>query len=255
MPTPAPETPKPDLAHADIGFVTALPIELAPFLERCERVRKYVGGNFTFRGGRYDEIRIAVVECGMGFAQARKATQSLIDAHSPRWVISAGFSGGLRPELKIGDIVMANTIVDAHGHELALDLHVPQPSPGLHVGRLLTADNLVRTVSEKQELAQAHNAIAVDLESLAVAQICRDRKTRFLAVRVISDDLSADLPPEVLSVVGATGSLRLGAALGALWKRPSSFNDLWKLRGAAQQSGERLADFLDGVVRQLHAAR
>ena len=35
-----------DLAHADIGIVCALPIEMAAFLERCNRVRKYTGGEF-----------------------------------------------------------------------------------------------------------------------------------------------------------------------------------------------------------------
>jgi len=250
------EQPSVDLAHADIGFVAALPMEMAPFLERCDRVRKYVGGDFTFRGGRYDGVRIAVVECGMGFPLARRATQALIDAHTPDWVISAGFSGALRPEMKVGDIVAANSIVDAHGQELKVDMKMPaDPERGLYVGRILTSDHLVRTVEEKRQLAAAHDALAVDLESLAVAQICRDTRTKFLAIRVISDDLSADLPPEILSVVGSTGTMRMGAALGALWKRPSSVSDLWKLRETAHTAAERLATFLDGVVIQLAEAK
>ncbi len=40
-----------DTSHADIGIVCALPIEMGAFLARCERVRKYVGSNFVFRGG------------------------------------------------------------------------------------------------------------------------------------------------------------------------------------------------------------
>ena len=89
-----------DLAHADIGIVCALPIEIAAFLERCNRVKKYTGGEFVFRGGFYDDIRIAVVQSGMGFAKARRATQALIDAHSPVWMLSAGFSGALLQEMK-----------------------------------------------------------------------------------------------------------------------------------------------------------
>jgi adenosylhomocysteine nucleosidase len=95
-------------------------------------------------------------------------------------------------------------------------------------------------------------AIAVDMESLAVAQVCRERNTRFLAVRVVTDDLSADLPPEILSLVGSTGTIRFGAALGAAWKRPGSIKEMWKLREAAGKAAGRLADFLDGVVRQLY---
>lgn len=246
----------PDLAHADIGIVCALPIEINPFLDRCERVRKYTGGNFVFRGGIYDGIKIAVVQSGMGFANARRATQSLIDAHSPPWIISSGLSGALLPELKIGQIVMANSIVDQHGHELKVDMNMPSdPDKGLHVGRIVTTDNIVRLVSEKQALAEQHQAIAVDMESLAVAQICRDSKTPFLAVRAISDDLSEDLPPEILSIVGSSGTIRLGAALGSVWKRPSSVKEMWHLREKSQKAAENLATFLDGIIRQLYESK
>jgi adenosylhomocysteine nucleosidase len=245
-----------DASHADVGIVCALHRELAPLLDRCEKVRKYSGGSFVFRGGRYDQVRVAVVESGLGFARSRRATQALLDAHTPPWVLSCGYSGALRPEMRVGDIVVADSIVDAHGQELSVDLHMPtEGRKGLHRGRFVTADEMIRTSREKQELAERHQAIAVDMESLAVAQVCRERGTPFLAVRVISDDLSADLPPEVLSVFGSTGTLRAGAIIGSLWKRPSSVKDLWKLREQANFAAERLATFLDGVLVQLYNAR
>lgn len=244
-----------DHIHADIGIVCALSIEIAAFLDRCQHVKKYTGGDFQFRGGFYDGIRIAVVESGMGFARARRATQALVDGHAPRWLLSCGFAGALRPDIPIGSIVVADSIVDQHEQNLQIDLHMPaDPARGLFVGRLLTADELVRTVALKKQLAEQYAALAVDLESLAVAQVARENKTRFLAVRVISDDLSADLPPEILSVVGATGSVRFGAAIGALWKRPSAAKDMWHMREQAQSAATRLATFLDGVVVQLHSA-
>lgn len=244
-----------DFAHADVGIVCALGIEIGAFLDRCERTRKYKGGEFVFRGGRYDEVRVAVVQTGFGFARARKATQALLDAHTPAWVISAGFSGGLRPQVKIGHIVMADSIVDVHGNELRLEMNMPaDPEKGLHVGRFVNTDEMVRTVADKKALAEKYDAIAVDMESLAVAQVCRERGARYLAVRVISDDLSADLPKEVLTVVGSTGTARLGAALGAAWKRPGSVKEMWRLREVAHAAAERLATFLDGIVKQLYAA-
>ncbi len=244
-----------DFAHADIGIVCALPIELGAFLDRCQKVKKYTGGDFTFRGGLYDGIRIAVVESGMGFARARRATQALIEGHSPRWLLSCGFAGALQADIPVGSILVADSIVDQHCQSLQIDLHMPaDPTHGLFIGRLLTADDIVRTVALKQQLGEQHAALAVDQESLAVAQVARQHKTRFLAVRVISDDLSADLPPEILSIVGATGSVRFGAAIGALWKRPSAAKDMWRLREQAASAAARLATFLDGVVVQLHAA-
>src|SRR5688500_3749765 len=204
----SPQSPQDDKAHADIALVCSLAIEIDPLLKRCEKVRKYTGGKFVFRGGRYDQIRLAIVQSGMGFANARRATEALIDAHTPDWVLSVGFSGGLLPSMKIGDVVLANAIADIHGNELKVDSKMADDlEHGIYVGRLLNTDEIVRTVEEKKQLAEKHSAIAVDMESLAVAQVCRDLGKRFMAVRVISDDLSADLPPEVLSVIGSTGAV------------------------------------------------
>src|SRR5258708_6876136 len=175
--------PPPDFTHADVGFVHATGMELAPFLDRCDRVRKYTGGDFTFRGGLFVQIRIALAESGMGPNLARRAAQALIDEHSPRWIISAGFAGALDPQMKVGDIVVGNSIVDAEGTELKIDMQMPaNPAAGLYVGRLLTVDSIVRSVADKKSLAERLGAIAVDMESLAVAQVCHESKTRLLAV-------------------------------------------------------------------------
>jgi adenosylhomocysteine nucleosidase len=244
-----------DTTHADIGIVYATPMELAPFIERCERVREYQGGDFVFRGAKYGKIRIALAQAGMGAAKAKKATHALLDGHTPKWVISAGFSGALRPELRIGDIVVGNAVVDARKEPLSFDLRMPaDPEKGLHVGQLYQAEGFVRTVAEKKALSESTSALAVDMESLAVAEVCHERKLRYLAVRVISDDLTADLPPEILTVVGSTGALRWGATVAALLKRPGCVPDLWELRGKAHKAAERLATFLEGVVAQLYTA-
>ena len=209
----------------------------------------------TFRGGRYDGIRIVAVESGVGFTKAERATRDLLEVHSPRWVLSCGFGGAIQPQLSVGDIVAANEIVDETGKSLQIDLKMTSdPARRLHVGRMVTVSKIVRTVAEKHALAEKTGALAVDMETFAVAQVCRDQHRKFLAFRVISDDLAADLPPEVMSIFGDTGAVRLGAVVGSLWKRPSSLTDLWRLREHATQAAEHLADFLDGVVKQLYAA-
>jgi adenosylhomocysteine nucleosidase len=244
-----------DTIHADVGIVYATAIELQALFDRCDRIRKYIGGKFTFRGARLGEIRIAGVQCGMGPEQARNATQALLDGHTPKWIISAGFSGALQPDLKVGDIVVGNSLVDAEGRELSIDVQMaPNPAAGLHVGRLLASRGIVRAVAEKRALGEKHAALAVDMESLAVAQACRDAKVRCLVTRAISDDMSADLPAEILTLVGETGTVRLGAALGAIWKRPGSVKEMWRLRELAMTASERLAGFLEGIITQLYDA-
>jgi len=244
-----------DMAHADIGFVAALNIEIDPFLRRCLTPKKYTGGEFTFRGGRYDDARVALVESGPGFAKARRATQALVQAHTPHYIVSCGFSGALQPELKLGHIVMADAICDTHGQHISLTLNLPEQLPaGVHTGRLVVVDEPVMTSQDKHDLGQTHHALAVDTGSLAVAQVCRDLGVGFLAVRVIIDPLDTDLHPEAQSVLAATTGRRIGATLGSLWKRPGSYKELWQLREQARFAAQQLASFLDGVVEQLYDA-
>jgi adenosylhomocysteine nucleosidase len=151
--------------------------------------------------------------------------------------------------------VVANEIVGLNSEPLQIDLGMASdPASGLHVGRTLTVDKMIRTIEEKRALAEQTGAIAVDMETLAVATVCRQTKTRFMAVRAISDDLSTDLSPEILSLVGDTGAIRFGAVIGSLWKRPSSIKDMWRMREHAMDASEKLASFLVGTVTQLHSA-
>lgn len=244
-----------DLSRADIGLVAALPFELEAFLSRCERVRKYTGGDFVFRGGRYDGIRIAIVESGTGQVRARRAVQALVDAHHPHWIVSTGFAGALQPGMKVGQILVANRVMTPGQPEILNDVQMASdPHHAWIVGGLLTVDHIVRTVEEKTSLGEAYGCHGVDMETYAVAEYCKTTRQKFFAVRAISDDLSSDLPAEVLSLMGPTGAVRMGAVIGALWKRPGSVQDMWRLREQAHHSAEQLASFLDGVVRQLHAA-
>ena len=242
--------PTNDLARAHVGIVWSLPLEAAPFVARCERVSHYSGNGMTFRGGWLGDIRVAIVESGTGFARARQATQALIDGHEPAWILSAGISGSVRDSVRIGDIVVASSLTDTHGNTVDAPINMPEQS-GLHTGRFVTADQLVRTVAEKKQLGQQFDAIAVDTCSLAVAQVARDAGKRFLSIRAIANDTSADLPREVLTLIGDSTSSRIGAAAASIWQRPGSIKDIWRLRENAIHATENLAVFLDGVIQQL----
>lgn len=247
-----------DLSRADVGLVCALAMELDHFFDRCRRVRTIRGKGMRFRGGRLGEIRIASVESGAGSARAARATRALIDGHRPRWILAVGFAGGLVDTLHTGNLVVADALV--RDNDQSLDEIViahgmkADPDKGLHVGRIVTCDSVVRTVEEKRTIASRYDAIACDMESHAVAAVCRELNIRFMAVRGITDDTSGDLPPEVHALLAGSGARRIGATMGALWNRPESAKDLWALRGTASQAGRHLAPFLASMIPQLHQA-
>jgi len=240
---------EPQICH--VGVVFALGIEAGGLADRLQGLVATQGAGFTAREGAAEGKRVVLIESGAGQASAEQATASLIAGHAPRWIISAGFAGGLRDEVKPGHIVLADEIVDTQGQRLQIDLRMPS-GPGLHVGRLLTADRIVASAAEKRSLGLQHSALAVDMESLAVAQVCRDNRVRFLAIRVISDAVDHELPADLDHLMNRkTLAGKIGAATGAIVRRPSSVKDLWQLKEDALVASERLAKFLLGVIAQL----
>jgi adenosylhomocysteine nucleosidase len=118
-------------------------------------------------------------------------------------------------------------------------------------GRLLTVDHLVRSASEKTSLHQRFKADLVDMETEAVAALCTERKVRFLSIRVVSDEATAELPSEVAGLMNQKGARLAGSALRAIWNRPSSLRDFWSLHAGAQEAADRLADVTLAAIGQL----
>jgi len=240
----------------DLGVVFALGIEAGALEERLSGTVIIRGDGLVVRQGLLQGKRVAIVRCGAGGKAAAKATEALISGHQPRWVLAAGLAGGLNPELRRNDILMVDHLVDVAGKHLAIDLKVDRESldaiPGVRTGRLLTADRIIRLPDEKLALGRQHDAVAVDMESFAVAEVCRRCKVPFLAVRVINDTADEELPPDVKNLLAQKTKLsKLGAVTGAIWRRPSSVKDMYRLRENALTASQRLALFLADMVGQL----
>jgi adenosylhomocysteine nucleosidase len=249
---PAPEP-------ADVGIVAALPMEMAPLLLRLKATRKFSGPKWSIVEGELDGRVVATLVTGMGVDRARRGAEILMAGHRPRWLLSIGFAGALDLALARDDVILGDRHIDgteaaAPTIENPLTLKHPTSAasskPGRRVlaGPIVTIDRVLRTAAEKAELHARTGAMAVEMECHALAQLCAERGTRFLAVRVISDDAAGDLPPEILTIVGPTGSFRLGAAVGAVWRRPSSVKDLWTLREHANEAADRLGAVLADLI-------
>jgi adenosylhomocysteine nucleosidase len=94
-----------------------------------------------------------------------------------------------------------------------------------------------------------HAAVACDMETYAIAEVCRVAKVPFLSVRVISDALEDELPKEVERLLEQHSlASKLGAATGAIFNRPSSIKDMWNLKEQAIKASDRLARFLRSTI-------
>jgi len=88
----------------------------------------------------------------------------------------------------------------------------------LHAGLLISGDRFVSALAEAAELrASLPDALAVDMESAAVAQVCHDYRVPFAAVRTISDRADDSAHVDFPAFVEAVASRYAQAIVQALF--------------------------------------
>ena len=183
-----------------------------------------------------------LAETGMGPERVR-ATLDRIGGRCCRAVF-AGFAGGLRPDLAVGDLVWADEVVADDGRRFRPSASAPASVPP---GVLRTSSRLVSTLAEKRHLAEI-GGDAVDMESAAFAGWCDQHAVRWSCVRAISDDANTALPAELFAVV--ENGLSLGRLARAVLRRPALLGDLWSLSRSTRKAAKALAGALETWLQQ-----
>jgi len=139
-------------------------------------------------------------------------------------VISAGICGALSPQLKVGDCVIADAII-ADGQRLAAETawreRIATRLPEAKVGAIAGSNSVLVDAQSKCALHVSTQAIAADMESHVAASFAAGRGLPFAAVRVVSDQADAALPPAVLTAMASDGGIAFGAVLRSLAKKPA----------------------------------
>jgi adenosylhomocysteine nucleosidase len=210
----------------DIGFVFAMPMEAAGVVDRLKEAKKTQGNGRTFYTGLFCNYRVVVVESGVGQTKAKEATEVLFDVFQPKRILSAGYAGGLSERLKRFNVCLPEIVIrESDGKKISLSQPVPEIIQETVSEKLilLTTDFVVHSEKQKQVLGKKNNAELVDMETFAVAEVCRNRRIPFLAVRIILDTVQEQLPQDIQRILKNTekGRARLvGSVLGSLFSRP-----------------------------------
>lgn len=205
--------------------------ELAAVLQRLpDEQRQRVGGR-DFWVGHWHGHEVVAVLSRIGKVAAATTATALIERFGVGRIVFTGVAGGLQPEARVGDIVVATGFVqhdmDASPlfprHEVplygrarfdtdpALSAALAEAAravlarpaealgadavaefgltaPRVHAGLVASGDRFVATRAESDALRQAlPQALAVEMEGAAVAQVCHDYGLPFAALRTISD--------------------------------------------------------------------
>ncbi len=145
-------------------------------------------------------------------------------------LISFGIAGGLDPRLAPGTVLLPGTVHTEAGE--AYDTDAPwrrrlmSHIPGAISGAIYGAETVVARVAEKKSLFDRTKAIAVDLESAAVARAAAQAGIPFIVLRSIADPAHRNLPQAAVLGLTGEGKVAYGAVFGHLARRPHQFPGL-----------------------------
>ena len=264
----------PPASPCDIGIVFALGAEQGGTEDLLTELEYFEAAGFKVRRGMYRppegvakpavsavERTVVLITSGVGSAAAARATEALIDGHRPEWIISAGFCGGLVPQAARSEIVAADALVDHADWTPVVRRHLAKAASAgapaaKHVGPVVTVDKIIAKSADKQALGAASGAIACEMESAGVAEVCFRRGVQFLVLRAVSDPVGEDLPSDLEPLMKQKNAVgTFGAVVGALWRRPGSVKDMLRLQEHALATGDALAKHLASVIEKLPLLR
>lgn len=193
---------------AELGFIAALASE-------CSSLRLHAA-----------RVGWLVVQSGPGGARAADAAARALSTGATA-LVSWGLAGGLDAALAPGAVVAPRRILRYDGEPLAVDpaLHASLAALAdefaFHHGDLLSVPAALESPAEKRAAAVATRAVAVDMESAAIAVVAARARVPFVALRVVVDGVADALPRGAEQWIDAQGRTRPTAALRAVvsWRR------------------------------------
>jgi adenosylhomocysteine nucleosidase len=217
--------------------------ELAAVLLLMEDQQKRTVAGRDFWLGQLDGHEVVVVLSRIGKVAATTTATILIERFGVQSLFFTGVAGGLHPSVQVGDVVVATEFLQhdmdasplfprfeipltgvsrfaADGllsQKLANAVNRALPSVRLHRGLMVSGDRFVSTTAESFALQTAlPDALAVEMEGAAIAQVCADFGVAFAAVRTISDRADDAAHGDFLHFVKTTASPYSAAIVAAL---------------------------------------
>ena len=209
--------------------------------------------NYKARIGSAD---VTVYLTGIGWRIPEIKFRELL-AEKPDACVSSGLAGGLKPDLKRGDVVATRfvrtrddqTMVGANGQLVK----VAEESGAKVVEKCITSPQIVGQAQFKRAMGEFGDI--VDMESFRIMSVVTGTKIPAVTIRAISDTVDEDMPLDFSQVLDARGHVQTRQLTMQLARYPHKIPALIRFGKESQRAGERLADFLDRYVEALATSK
>lgn len=189
-----------------IGIIVAEEKELIEVKNIMDSIKEKEIYEKIFYIGNIDNIKVVLVKSNVGKVNSSRICQVLIDNFDIELIINVGTAGSVDNRLNIGDIVVANELVQydfdvtpfgrklgeienigesIKVHENLLNLF----SDNVYKGVIASGDKFITDIKEKEKIRNNFKALCIDMESASIAQVCFLDKIPFIIIRSITDKL------------------------------------------------------------------
>ena len=153
-----------------------------------------------------------------------------------RSIISFGVAGGLAPDQRPGDWIVASEVI--HGEtsrptHMIWSRNLLETIPEVRYGPVIGVPAPVADPLAKQDLHARTGAIAVDMESHIVAEFAATHGMSFAVARVIVDPAHRRVPDAALIGLRPGGGTNLTAILREVLAKPAQVLPLLRIAGDA----------------------
>jgi len=199
-----------------IAIMGAMPEEIEPIISKLESVQTTVYGANKYYEGRYNGQEVVVAYSKIGKVFAALTATILIEKFGCDTLLFSGVAGAINEELKIGDLIIAESLcqhdldITAFGHPFG---YVPEGAVRIPADRALrtlakevakekglslkegiiaTGDQFVASEERKNWIGSTFKADALEMEGASVAVVCNALDVPFFVLRAISDSADMD---------------------------------------------------------------
>lgn len=218
-----------------IGIIGAMKIEVEKLKEliTVEKIEKISAIEFTI-GTIYGK-NIIIAECGIGKVNAAVCTQTMILKYNPYAIINIGVAGGDDRAVNKGDVVIGESLIQ-HDFDTSpvgdpkcfisgIDLvNIPCDKKiadfifssanaieniNVYKGVIATGDRFMNDANEVYDIADGFKALAFDMESASIGQVCYINKVKLGIIRSISDSGTGDSAEEYFEFVEKSANVAI----------------------------------------------